>query len=187
MPPGQADPMRYAKDQITAILLPASLRDAMISHCQGRLRGGGNDMKAFGLLGGTVTASTLTIASAVPLHRNARACGGQKTYMDSTMERHAVPSVTPLDQRGWVAEPGELDSALATLHSQGVRLVGNYHMHRVAWAHDPLRDTPTELDTVLGKASRMFMFIISMVTPEAPIIRAFFEGNLDLEAPVIII
>ena len=105
--------------------------------------------------------------------------------MDTAMDRHATPSTTPFSQRGWVAHPAELDSALNSLRQQGMRLVGNYHMHRVAWEHDPLRDEPTELDTVLGRASRMFMFIISMVRPERPIIRAFFEGIKELEIPVV--
>jgi hypothetical protein len=59
-------------------------------------------------------------------------------------------------------------------------------MHRVAWPDDPLRDTPTTLDTVLAADSRMLLFIVSMVTPEQPTIRAFYEGNPDREIPIIL-
>ncbi len=58
-------------------------------------------------------------------------------------------------------------------------------MHRVSWKHDQERDTPTRLDTILGKGSRMFMFIVSMVNPDEPVVRAYFEGNHDLEVPII--
>jgi hypothetical protein len=103
------------------------------------------------------------------------------------MTQHAIASETPLDQRGWVAEQKELDTALQTMQAQGLRLIGNYHMHRVAWDHDSKRDTPTELDTFLAKDSRMLMFIIAMVNPDAPIVRAFFEGVQSLELPIQII
>jgi len=184
--------MRYHKDRITNVSIPSRLSTEMVGHCRRKLQGEylpgeGQSPKAFGLIGGKITGTVLAVELTIPLFKNARDCGEQKQTMDTAMNRHAFPSETPLDLRGWVAEPGELDSALITLQAKGLRLIGNYHMHRVAWSHDPLRDTPTELDTILGSTSRMFMFIISMVNPERPIIRAFFEGVEDLELPVKII
>lgn len=181
--------MRYHRDRITTIALPLRLWADMLSHCRRKLQGGylpgeGKSPKAFGLVGGTMAGNTLAVELIIPLLKNARDCGTQKLAMDSVVNRHAFPSETPLPQRGWVAEPEELDTALCTLHAKGLRLIGNYHMHRLAWPHDPRRDTPTELDTILGSASRMFMFIISMVNPEMPTIRAFFEGVEELELPV---
>ena len=65
-------------------------------------------------------------------------------------------------------------------------LLGAYHMHRVAWQDDPLRDMPTALDTILAADSGMLIFIISMVKVNQPTIRAFYEGKPDLEIPIII-
>lgn len=184
--------MRYTPDQLVTIHLPQRLFDAMISHCLRKLQGDylpgeGRAPKAFGLIGGKIEGDILMVGDIIPLSKNARDCGTRKAIMDKAMHRHAITSETPLDQRGWVAEPTELDTALLSLRTQGLRLLGNYHMHRVAWDHDSQRDTPTELDTVLGKDSRMLMFIIAMVNPDAPVIRAFFEGVLTLELPIIII
>jgi len=184
--------MRYHKGQLNRIFLPNFLWAEIIRHCRRKLHGDylpgeGPAPKAFGLIGGRVDGDRLTVEVVIPLLKNARDCADQKSHMDNAMERHAVPSETPLDHRGWVAEPGELDAALAAIQQQGLRLIGNYHMHRVAWAHDQQRDTPTHLDTILGSTSRMFMFIIAMVNPDTPTIRAFFEGVQDLEVPIEII
>lgn len=184
--------MHYRKEQIDSIKIPAQLWNEMISHCHRKLQGDylpgeGQSPKAFGLIGGTVTEASVKAEVMIPLFKNARECGESKIEMDRAMTQHGTPSETPFDQRGWVAEQEELDNALQILLRKGLRLVGNYHMHRVAWEHDPSRDTPTKLDAVLGCASRMFMLIISMVNPESPIIRAFFEGNKDLEVPVEIV
>jgi len=164
----------------------------MVSHCLRKLQGDylpgeGQAPKAFGLIGGKTAGNLVTVEAIIPLFKNARDCGDQKKVMDNAMNCHAIASETPLDKRGWVAEQKELDSALHALQSQGLRLIGNYHMHRVAWDHDSKRDTPTELDTVLGKDSRMLMFIIAMVNPAAPTIRAFFEGVQALELPIQIV
>lgn len=184
--------MHYLKEHIRSIRIPSHLRDEMISHCRRKLLGNylpgeGQSPKAFGLIGGTVDGSSVKAEIVTPLYKNARECGETKLQMDQALNQHGTPSQTPFDQRGWVAEQEELDKALQILLEKGLRLVGNYHMHRVAWEHDPQRDTPTKLDTVLGDSSRMFMLIISMVNPESPIIRAFFEGNNDCEIPVEII
>ncbi|EIP4193611.1 hypothetical protein LR989_005384, partial [Salmonella enterica] len=49
-----------------------------------------------------------------------------------------------------------------------------------------MRDTPTKVDEILGKDSKTLMFIISMVVPNKPIIRAFYEGDINKEIEVII-
>lgn len=184
--------MRYPQGQHVAIHIPHDIYGEMLHHCRRKLQGNylpgeGQAPKAFGLVGGTISGAVVMVEIVIPLLKNARDCGEQKVAMDSAMCRHAIASETPLEQRGWVAEQRELDTALQTMQARGVRLLGNYHMHRVAWDHDSRRDTPTELDTVLGKESRMLMFIIAMVNPDTPIIRAFFEGVQSLELPVHII
>lgn len=187
-----AQDMHYRKEQIDSIKIPSQLLGEMISHCHRKLQGEylpgeGQSPKAFGLIGGTVNGTSVEAEIIIPLFKNARECDEKRGEMDKAMNLHGTPSVTPFDQRGWIAEQEELDNALQILLEKRLRLVGNYHMHRIAWDHDPHRDTPTKIDTVLGCTSRMFMFIISMVNPEAPVIRAFFEGNNDFEVPVEII
>ncbi len=181
--------MRFS-DKFTKINLPGCQFQIMVEHCRRKLEGRYleheiEEPKAFGILGGRVGHQFLTIAQTIPLLKNARQ-QLDKSFMDDTMASHAVPSATPLKQRGWVADPDEIDSALSVLRGQGMRMVGTYHMHRLAWNHDKIRDTPTELDSVLGRQSRIFMFIISMVNPDKPLIRAFFEGISTQELPIII-
>jgi hypothetical protein len=101
------------------------------------------------------------------------------------MEKYAIPSETPLCKRGWVADPGELQDVLVECQRDNITVVGSYHMHRLAWKHDRDRDTPTQLDDVLGEQSRMIMFIISMVIPDQPVIRAFYEGKLHSEFSIV--
>ena len=107
--------------------------------------------------------------------------------MNRMMAEHAIPSETPLEKRGWVADQEELAKAVADFSKKGLSLIGSYHMHRVAWEHDQIRDTPTTLDTILGRGSRLIMLIISMVDPDKPLIRAFVEGNSEEEIPIEII
>lgn len=174
--------MEFNQLDISIISIDDARRQEIFFHCrrkiEGRyLDGETPDKKAFGLLGGVVEGGRLCVRRVIPLRRNARSAASYKSYMDGTMDRHAVPSETPLPERGWVAEQAELDAALVRLHGEGLRLVGTYHMHRVPWDHDPIRDTPTELDSILGRDSRLFMFIVSMVDPSRPRLRAFFEGD----------
>ncbi len=181
--------MRFS-DKLTTIHLPGRQLQVMVEHCRRKLEGRyleheAEEPKAFGILGGSIDHQLLTIAHTIPLLKNARR-QLDKSFMDDTMAAHAVPSETPLKKRGWVADPGEIDSALTILQDRGIRMVGTYHMHRLAWNHDKIRDTPTDIDTILGRQSRMFMFIISMVNPDKPLIRAFFEGIPTQELPIII-
>ena len=161
----------------------------MIDHCLRKLEGNylkneNRDYKAFGLLAGDKNDERITVSAVYPLIRNARSMEPHSQFMDMMMEEHAIPSETPLSKRGWVAEPEELAMALLKFKEKGLSLVGSYHMHRVAWENDATRDTPTTLDTILGCNSRMIMFIISMVNPEKPIIRAFSEGSAEKEIPI---
>ena len=109
-----------------------------------------------------------------------------KEYMDQVMTQYGVVSETPFSKRGWIADPEELLEKIKQIQHDNLLLLGAYHMHRVAWPDDPRRDTPTTLDTVLAADSRMLLFIVSMVTPEQPTIRAFYEGNPDRETPIIL-
>jgi proteasome lid subunit RPN8/RPN11 len=126
----------------------------------------------------------VTVANCFALEHNVRSHSPYKEYMDSVMAEHAIPSVTPLEKRGWVADPSELFARIKQCREHNRVLVGTYHMHRVGWEHDSKRDTPTKLDAILAKESGLVMFIISMVDPAAPIIRAFYEGVKEKEISV---
>lgn len=170
------------------IVLPESNRQLILVHCNGALEayraGRSEGCKAFGLVCGTVSGQVITVANCFPLHNNVRSQPPYKEYMDNVMAEHAIPSQTPLDQRGWIADPAELFDRIKECRRNRHVLLGTYHMHRVGWAHDSLRDTPTMLDAVLAKESGLLMFIVSMVKPARPIVRAFYEGIKEKEIPV---
>ena len=171
------------------IYLPAVHRQEIIDHCLRKLSGNylngeEQNLKAYGLLAGEKAPGQITIKACLPLLRNARAVEPHRSFMDEMMQKHAIVSETPLAKRGWVADPDELSQAVAEFKRQGLSLVGSYHMHRVAWDHDHTRDTSTTLDTILGLDSRLIMFIVSVVKPEQPLIRAFFEGIEDQEVTI---
>jgi len=162
----------------------------MLAHCQRKLGGEkyllgeDHDRKAFGLLGGRKTDGAIDVITCHPLLHNDRQNDSHKDYMDQMMTAHAVPSETPLSERGWVAATDELTGILKYCRDLDLVLIGTYHMHRVAWNHDKIRDTPTKLDAILGSNSRLLMFIISMVDPTKPLLRAFYEGDPNRELPI---
>lgn len=173
----------------TYIVLPETGRRNIVEHCRGTLeayhRGRAEECKAFGLICGTVTGRVITVADCLPLYNNVRSQPPYKEQMDRVMAEHAIPSQTPLDRRGWVADPTELFDRIRVCRSKGQALLGTYHMHWVGWAHDPVRDTPTALDAVLARESELLMCIVSMVDPVRPIIRVFYEGKKEEELPVV--
>lgn len=171
------------------MVMPRVQYDALIRHCLRKL---GADYledevperKAYGLLGGRLENGILTIERVALLKKNARTVEPHKTYMDDLLGRFAIPSETPLDRRGWVADPAESRKILVDFYRNGMELVATYHMHRVGWESDPLRDTPTKLDTILAEGSEVFLVIVSTVDPEKPIVRAFYGGIPDQEVPI---
>jgi hypothetical protein len=173
----------------THIVLPEAGRRNILEHCRTTLEayhaGRAEECKAFGLICGTRTGQVITVAESQPLYKNVRSQPPYKERMDRMMAQHAIPSQTPLDRRGWVADPAELFDRIRVSRSKGYAFLGTYHMHWVGWRHDPLRDTPTALDTALARESELLMFIVSMVEPVRPIIRAFYEGKKEEELPVV--
>jgi len=172
------------------LLFPAPLIDRLVAHCRKNLEinsqsNNNIERKAYGLLAGRQSGTAIEICRCFPLLQNARSREPFKSRMDLLMANHAIVSETPLDHRGWVADPEELMEKIHQCHSENIYLLGPYHTPRVAWSHDPIRDTPTKIDAVLAKQSRMFMVIVSMVNPASPIIRAFYEGITSQEYPII--
>ncbi|MDW7774175.1 MAG: hypothetical protein SCH71_14920 [Desulfobulbaceae bacterium] len=177
---------KYLPD--TQILLPENCRRTILEHCHQSLdqyRNGRTEKgKAFGLVCGSAEAEGLRVEACFPLRNNVRSRPPYKEQMDRMMAEYAVPSQTPLHKRGWVADPAELFARIKECRGNNHILLGSYHMHRVGWEHDRVRDTPTRLDTVLAGNSGLLMFIISMVEPARPIIRAFYEGIKEKEIQI---
>ena len=172
------------------IVFPEIHWQELIEHCRRKLTGEylnreTPEKKAYGMIAGTLSEKIMEVGGCFPLRKNVRTQQPYKDSIDLLMQRHAVRSVTSLDKRGWVADPDEWEAVLEKCRNNNLILLGTYHMHRVAWDHDQERDTPTKLDGILGNKSRMFMFIVSMVKPEKPIVRAFYEGDISREAEVI--
>lgn len=161
----------------------------LLGHARRKLRGEylpdeEAEPKAYGLLGGRQRQTCMHITHVFPLRGNLRSEPQFKPTVDRLMAEVAVPSETPMTRRGWVAHPDEIRRAEDACDSIGGVVFGSYHMHRVPWSHDPDRDTCTELDTRLAEGSGLWMLILSMVDPEHPVLRAFFEGRNDHEARV---
>ncbi len=169
--------------------LPAPLWQEILAHCRRKLAGdflpGETPVRrAYGILAGSLAGDVMTVQRVLPVKKNARGVEPFRSYMDAVMAEHAVHSTTPMEQRGWITDPEELMECFRRCDDEGLLVFGTYHMHIVAWQGDPKRDTPTRLDTVLASGSNLVSFIISMVEPERPSMRAFFEGRPDREIPI---
>ncbi|HEX5982652.1 MAG TPA: hypothetical protein VFY69_00450, partial [Solirubrobacterales bacterium] len=125
-------------------------------------------------------------AEVLPLRRNLRSDPTQGADLDAVVRELAIESRTPLEQRGWIAAPEEVMEAQERCDAGGTFLFGSYHMHKVPWRQDPLRDTPTALDTALGAGQGLWMVILSMVDPDRPILRAFWEGRPEAETRLLV-
>jgi hypothetical protein len=174
------------------IELPQACWEEIISHCRRKLKGEfiadeSEEKKAFGLVTGNKEDARIIVKRCFTLKKNARYHLPYSEYMNKILTQHAIPSETGLDKRGWVADPQELMDVTRECQEQGLTILGAYHMHRVAWRHDATRDTPTELDSILAAGSRMIMFVVSMVDPVKPLMRAFYEGILEQEIPIFVV
>ncbi|MGH3977535.1 MAG: hypothetical protein ACRDRZ_00805 [Pseudonocardiaceae bacterium] len=179
-------------DQVREIVVPAVWYAQLVQHARRKLAGEylpdeEAAPKAYGLLGGRFQAQRMVVTLVFPLRRNLRHAAAYKSHVDQLMDEVAVPSETPTDKRGWVSDPTEVLAAERECEARDSVLFGSYHMHRVAWDHDPKRDCCTELDTRLAEDSGLWAFILSMVDPDRPVLRAFFEGHNEREAPVRIV
>ncbi len=182
---------RYASpDRIEEIVFPEHLYGQLMAHGRRKLSrqylpDEERERKAYGLVGARLDDRVAEVTHVVPLLKNQRSSDPELCdYFDELMDEVAVPSETPNARRGWVTDPREVLQAEREFDATGSVLLGGYHMHRVAWDGDPLRDTCTGLDTRLAESSGMWMFILSLVDPDEPILRTFFEGCNDREAVV---
>ncbi|MEA3386236.1 MAG: hypothetical protein U9Q89_07295 [Thermodesulfobacteriota bacterium] len=177
-------------EHINQIILPVLNWQEIVEHCKRKLEGNylpgeSKVRRAYGLIAGTQDEYTLKTERILTLKKNLRGEEPYKTYMDGIMEQHAVPSKTPLNKRGWISDPMELKECYDICDRDKLIVFGTYHMHVVPWEHDPKRDTPTRLDTILARNSNLFSFIVSMVDVSCPEIRAFYEGVKEKEVPIL--
>lgn len=174
---------------LEGIVFPEALYEGLVGHALRKLAGDYRDgeeqaPKAYGLVGGRLMDGYGEVTHVVPLLRNQRDEPDLKPVLDRVMDDLAVPSETPLARRGWATDPRELLAADRAFDAAGSVLFGGYHMHRVAWGHDPVRDSCTEVDRDLARGSGLWMFILSVVNPDHPILRAYFEGDNANERPI---
>lgn len=175
--------------QVGEIVFPAAVYGRLLAHARRKLRGEHlpgeeTERKAYGLVGGCQRGRRIDVTHVFPLRRNLRYEPRYKAYVDRLMDEVGHSSETPFERRGWVADPGEVLRAEEVCGAGGGLVFGGYHMHRVPWSHDPRREECTELDTRLAERSGLWMLILSMVDPDHPLLRAFFEGRNDHEAAV---
>lgn len=178
--------------QIEEIVCPRMLYTSIIAHAVRKftdhyLDGETPEHKAFGMLAGHQTGGRMRTSGVFPLLVNLRHDPSYRTDMNGIVENHAIASQTPMDRRGWIADGRELMAIERICDATGAVVFGNYHTHRVAWPHDPLRDTCTELDKVLAGDSGQWTFILSVVDLHCPRLRAFYEGDNAREAPIKIV
>ena len=145
-----------------------------------------HERKAYGLLGGRPREARIDVTHVFCLAKNARFEPAYRREMDELMTSLAVPSETPLERRGWLTDPDELLDAERRCEAANAVIFASYHMHRVSWPHDPLRDTCTAIDTALAEGRGLWVMILSLVDPQRPTLRAFFEGDNDREARVVV-
>lgn len=179
----------YWPDCITEILLPRPHYDSIVGHVVRKLSGHYVDgesaeRKAFGMLAGRRQGATVAVTAVFPLLVNLRHDARYAADMDEIVDAHAIPSQTPNEQRGWIAHPRELLAVNTVCDDHGWLMFGNYHTHRVAWPHDPRRDTCTHLDRVLSTGTGQWVFIVSAVDLHQLSLRVFYEGNNQREATV---
>ncbi|MFD9792696.1 hypothetical protein ACFWXK_17290 [Streptomyces sp. NPDC059070] len=190
--PATAGPDAGEISRAREIVFPRPLYSSVVAHAVRKftghyLDGETQERKAFGMLAGRPAGDSIQVGSVFPLIVNLRHDSGHRPRMDEVVEEHAIPSETPMDQRGWIADPRELMDIDDACDEAGWVLFGNYHTHRVPWPHDPARDTCTHLDRVLAAESGQWTFILSVVDLHRPVLRAFFEGDNEREATVRIV
>lgn len=171
------------------IIFPLPFYASLVSHAARKLAGHyledeAPERKAFGLLAGCWAGEALVVRAVIPLLANLRHDPRHRAAMDETVGRLAIPSETPNDQRGWIADVREVMGAERLCDEHGWMMFGNYHTHRVAWPCDPLRDTCTELDRALAAGTGLWMLIVSVVDLDRPVVRAYFEGDNGAEAAI---
>ncbi len=180
-------------ENIKEVRLPKREREELFTgHCLRKynnefFKGEARERKAYGMILGVVEGDSVIVKKIRPLLKTVRHSEEFESHMDNLMKEHAIPSKTPMKRRGWVSDPEEMFEIYNMCDNEGLILIGAYHMRLVPWDGDPLRDTPTLIDTVLAKNSNIFQFIISFVDPKKAFMRAFFEGVLEKEVPIILI
>ncbi len=176
-------------DTATEILMPRPLYATIVGHVVRKLTGHylpdeTHERKAFGMIAGRRRGTALEVTAVYPLLVNLRREERHATDMDEIVDAHAIPSDTPNEQRGWIADGSELLAVDRSCDEHDWLMFGNYHTHRVPWPHDPDRDSCTALDRVLATGTGQWVFIVSAVNLHRPILRAFYEADNGREATI---
>jgi hypothetical protein len=176
-------------DRVAEILMPRPLYASIVGHVVRKLTGHylpgeTPERKAFGMIAGRRRGAALEVTAVYPLLVNLRHEARHAADMDEIVDAHAIPSATPNEQRGWIADGGELLAVHRACDEHDWQMFGNYHTHRVPWPHDPDRDTCTRLDRVLATGTGQWVFVVSAVDLHKPSLRAFHEADNQHEATI---
>lgn len=178
-------------DAISRMVFPRPLYATCIEHSQRRVRqdyreGESKVPIAFGLIGGIVEGDLARVTHVFPFRNNLRSDAMYRSEMDRLLELVGTPSLAANDARGWVSDPREFRAADEASAAAGASIFGSYHTHKQPWPTDPLRSSCTVLDRELARDTGVWMFIVSVVKIDEPVLRAFFEGDNAREAEIVI-
>ncbi|MFT8350632.1 hypothetical protein [Clostridium saccharoperbutylacetonicum] len=182
--------MNLDKNQ-ESIIIPKKLYDSIITHCLRKLNkefliNETKEQQAFGIIGGTQSGKNIFAQMSIELCKNFRQDKTVNDYMNKAINDLAITSEMPVNERAWVSEPTELKAALDLFEENNMDLIGAYHMHHDnSWKGASDLDIPSELDEFLAKDTEIFMFIVRVSKEGKYSIRAFFEGNNEVEIKII--
>lgn len=166
-------------------------KDIIIEHClrkynKAYLPSETAEQQAYGLLAGEVKGNDIFIKGVYTSKLNHRNDPSVVNYINDLINKYAIPSGTPISQRGWVAKPEEVMEAHDYFDSMGLDLVGAYHMHhRKSWNGNQPKEYPSKFDEKLAENSNSLMFIVSIVSSKQYSVRAFYNGLKEKEIEVL--
>lgn len=176
---------------ITEIIFPKDKYIDVVNHCLRKLNRNYYpeefaQQQAYGLIGGNICEHVLSVNQVAPLLKNSRISDEPlKNYMDNALDKYAIPSKVPNEERAWAADPLEAKVIVENFEKNHLQLIGTYHMHHMAsWSKPELRELPTDLDRKLAEDTELFMFIVVVANPQQPVLRAFFEGCIEKEIKI---
>jgi proteasome lid subunit RPN8/RPN11 len=141
------------EDAGETIALPKELADKLIHVCLEALPG-----KAYGLVGGK---DAYHPASIYPCSTNLRENPEWRSLFESFGEFYKNPD------RGFVISPEEHRDILKRMEARGESFIGVFHSHRFTGPD------PSDLDIALHAGPMLFCYIVSVVKPEEPRLKAY--------------
>lgn len=173
------------------ISLQDNIKSEIVNHCirkynKSYLPDEMQEQQAYGILAGKLNRNIVCVNSIYKCKINYRNNASVMSYINNLIATYAIPSDTPIDQRGWVASPHEVMEALNNFDLLGCDLLGSYHMHHEkSWNGIQSKEYPSTFDEKLAKNSNLIMFVVSIISESKYSIKAFYNGLKEKEIEVI--